>query len=401
MKNGKYTKKLEKIYIIFLIAVMLKTSRNDEGYRYVEINGKKHMVHIMVAKKFIPNINNYPIVNHKDGNKENNGMLNLEWFTSKLNAQHAVDTGLRTDLKKVVHYDNDNNILGIYTSCVSAGKALNVNGKLVHDYCNNKVKQCHGMKLKVKYLAPTDDIVYKKIDPDTIPITDGVSLRKRKVIQYDEQHNILNIFDSVIETSKKLGIGITTVKDCCNGSREKNHNKNIRIKYLSQTDDIINKKIDPETIPKYNKINKRLTRVVQYNDKYEILNIFKSIVEASQKFNISTSSVKNCCSGKIKSCTKNNIKLKRLSETDDIINKKIDPTTIPYLSDTKQTKVNLCDRKITIYKKETNEFVETLDNMVQVSEKYNLSVKSLYKHCDGSVKHSKCKYLFKYHEETT
>lgn len=141
--------------------------------------------------------------------------------------------------------------------------------------------------------------------------------------------------------------------------------------------------------------------MVQYNDKYEILNIFKSIVEASQKFNISTSSVKNCCSGKIKSCTKNNIKLKRLSETDDIINKKIDPTTIPYLSDTKQTKVNLCDRKITIYKKETNEFVETLDNMVQVSEKYNLSVKSLYKHCDGSVKHSKCKYLFKYHEETT
>ena len=51
-------------------------------------------IHRLVAEHFIPNPNNLPEVNHKDGNKLNNKVDNLEWCTAQQNRIHALSTGL-------------------------------------------------------------------------------------------------------------------------------------------------------------------------------------------------------------------------------------------------------------------------------------------------------------------
>ena len=68
------------------------------GYPRVELHRRrtktKHLVHRLVAVAFIPNPDNKPEVNHKDGKKDNNCVDNLEWCTRKENMKHAYDNGL-------------------------------------------------------------------------------------------------------------------------------------------------------------------------------------------------------------------------------------------------------------------------------------------------------------------
>ena len=73
------------------------------GYRMVvlTINGKKqyHNVHRIIAKAFIPNPKGLREVNHKDGNKLNNAVSNLEWVSTRENQIHAKNNGLETKCK--------------------------------------------------------------------------------------------------------------------------------------------------------------------------------------------------------------------------------------------------------------------------------------------------------------
>lgn len=73
---------------------------NKNGYCQVAVSLgsrksiKVFKVHKAIAETFIPNLDEKPQVNHKDGNKLNNNVDNLEWMTNAENTQHAFDTGL-------------------------------------------------------------------------------------------------------------------------------------------------------------------------------------------------------------------------------------------------------------------------------------------------------------------
>jgi len=70
----------------------------SHGYKYVSYSedGKGYTlrVHRLVAEIFIPNPDNLPYVNHKDGDKTNNNVLNLEWCSAKENTDHAIKNNL-------------------------------------------------------------------------------------------------------------------------------------------------------------------------------------------------------------------------------------------------------------------------------------------------------------------
>lgn len=83
---------------------ILKPQPNAKGYLRVSISKKLVFVHRLVAEKYVPNPNNLPQVNHKDGNKLNNNADNLEWVSNLGNRQHAVKTGLHLSGEKATNH---------------------------------------------------------------------------------------------------------------------------------------------------------------------------------------------------------------------------------------------------------------------------------------------------------
>jgi len=77
---------------------VLKLYAKNEMYFYLctTLSGKRVtlLAHRMVAETFLKNQNNLPCVNHKDGNKQNNCVNNLEWVSYSENTKHSYDTGL-------------------------------------------------------------------------------------------------------------------------------------------------------------------------------------------------------------------------------------------------------------------------------------------------------------------
>ena len=78
---------------------ILKQTKDTNGYLQVSIwkNHKRYMcrVHRLVANAFIVNNENLPYVNHKNGKKDKNHKLNLEWCTPSYNNLHAYKNGLK------------------------------------------------------------------------------------------------------------------------------------------------------------------------------------------------------------------------------------------------------------------------------------------------------------------
>ena len=95
--NGKY--KIDDLGRVYSEFKIITPYDNGHGYLAVKLwkNGKckQHYIHRLVAETFIPNPNNYPEINHIDGDKHNNVVSNLEWCNRKMNVQHSYDTGLK------------------------------------------------------------------------------------------------------------------------------------------------------------------------------------------------------------------------------------------------------------------------------------------------------------------
>ena len=72
----------------------MKGCINTQGYVIYSLVNRSEFAHRLVGIYFIPNPKNLPFINHKDGNKINNDIINLEWCTPKENIIHAATNGL-------------------------------------------------------------------------------------------------------------------------------------------------------------------------------------------------------------------------------------------------------------------------------------------------------------------
>ena len=120
------------------------------GYLEVSLSSenkrKTYKVHRLVASAFIPNLNNLPQVNHKDENKANNIVDNLEWCTSLYNANYG-NRNKKSALAKskaIVQYDLNLVMVSEHKSLTDAGKFVGGNPQGVFLCANNKIKKYKG-----------------------------------------------------------------------------------------------------------------------------------------------------------------------------------------------------------------------------------------------------------------
>ncbi len=148
--------------------------RDTDGYFVVNLH-KSHKsfvvpVHRLVAEAFIDNPNNYPTVNHKDGNKHNNAVDNLEWASYSMNNIHALNHGLRDPRGCViVQKDTDGNVVGVYKSVCEASRCTGIGRSIISHCANGRVNTAGGF-LWEKVEKCNDYLEYESTLEDELPM---------------------------------------------------------------------------------------------------------------------------------------------------------------------------------------------------------------------------------------
>ena len=144
---------------------LLKQTNTYNGYKTVSLKNKKYRVHRLVAEAFLDNNENLPYVNHKDENKENNNVDNLEWCTASYNLNYGdrnnkvakkvsiwrkkkgSDYSPR-ERKRVAQYTLDDKFVREFRSINEAGRETNSSIGTIQKCCVGISHTCNGYKWK-------------------------------------------------------------------------------------------------------------------------------------------------------------------------------------------------------------------------------------------------------------
>lgn len=134
--NGRNSKRLLKGKILSL-------PKEKDGYLVVNLyknnKGKQFRVHRLVAEVFIPNPNNFPEVNHKNEDKTDNKIENLEWCTPEYNCNYGNRN--RKIRKRINQYDLEGNFIKTWDSIIQVERELNIFHSRIIEVCQGKRKQ--------------------------------------------------------------------------------------------------------------------------------------------------------------------------------------------------------------------------------------------------------------------
>lgn len=146
-----------------------KNKKNTQGYYAVNLcnkdGGKWTRVHIIVANAFLDNPENKKEVNHKNGNKLDNRVENLEWVTHSENCLHAWKTGLQKIGKERIEKIKENNIK---LRGLNADTVKNIyNDFIIKKISMNKIAKKYKISVQtVSNIANKKNEIYRRILED-------------------------------------------------------------------------------------------------------------------------------------------------------------------------------------------------------------------------------------------
>lgn len=219
---NKYKRIIEEMIIL--------PTLNIWGYLTVGLldnNNKRttEFIHKMVAFAFIPNDDpqNKTQINHKDENKLNNCVENLEWCTPKYNTNYGTGPQRRKEKLSIpiVQTNMSGNIVKIWDSTSEAGK----NGysiRNIHDCIVGKRNKHNGYKWVLledyKSKLTEEEIEYYK--NKSVPIFSNEYDRNLPIVQLDLDGNYIKTWNCTVEASKN-GFDENHIRECCRGKRNK------------------------------------------------------------------------------------------------------------------------------------------------------------------------------------
>lgn len=195
---------------------LLSANISNHGYINCSINmgepyGKVEGMHRIIAIAFIPNPDNKSDVNHKDANKTNNRVDNLEWATRKENMQHSSINRLNPSTMWVCLVSDDEQVTEVFRSLnnfievYKTGSEHKIKVDDAYACIIGKQNDFYGVKVR-KYDFDNKTYIKTKFDDPNYKFTSTRKM-KLKCIETGE------IFKSQMDASRKLGVSQVLISE--------------------------------------------------------------------------------------------------------------------------------------------------------------------------------------------
>lgn len=188
----------------------LKGQISNSGYLNYNLslapNIKKRLyAHRLVANAYLENNEKKPEVNHKDGNKLNNKIENLEWVTSQENIQHSYNTNLNQNCCKVYCFNKDLELVKVYDSI----QAVTADGFTI-----SMIQQ----EVHKQNKALTKNYYWNDNESNNFEIVNHINAgTANRIRQLDLQGNCVCVYNSMGEAARAVNGTHSHISECCRG----------------------------------------------------------------------------------------------------------------------------------------------------------------------------------------
>lgn len=190
---------------------IMKSIIGSNNYLYVVLcqnnKRKRYSVHRLVAIAFLPNPNNLPEVNHKDQNRQNAMVDNLEWCDRLYNVRYGdgIEKAAKKKSKPIDRYTLNGEYIDTWESQQEFYRKHNITGdSLIYKACagTHNIISAYGYKWR--------------FHDDKTPFRDKKQ-QGNKICQYSMDGILLNTYSSVLAASRATGIDRSTISRCASG----------------------------------------------------------------------------------------------------------------------------------------------------------------------------------------